>query len=56
MKCRGQVKEGSLLIITEIIRAWLAKIKNEPLGNRRTGKDEIEDKFSISFGGAGISM
>lgn len=56
MKCRGQMKEGSLLIITEITRAWLAKIKNDPLGKKRIGKNEIEDKFSIPFGGAGISI
>lgn len=31
MKPRGQVIEGTLLIITELIRAWLPKIKIIPL-------------------------
>lgn len=34
MKCRGQVKEGTLLI-TESIRTWLAETKMIPMETER---------------------
>lgn len=44
MKQRGQVKEGSLLIITELIRTWLPKIKIFPLET-----EEWMMKFKVSI-------